>query len=603
VPTSQSLTAIARRTDGFPVPDSVDSHLIDELNVYVDDERLSAEAILRVLAHPDHTVLALLRRLRRYALTGLDLSATRQVPPIAHAIKDDDADELLPAFTAWSDSAGGREISSAGPLLWASWRLSQPLGEVLRRMRLLLPDGWSLSAPSLGDLSNHTCTYDEARLLSRNFTTDHEWIEGEVLPDHIMRFSDEVGRPLKEILAMCDRFTPLGVRVAHREAYQDDFDLVETVALRFAARPGGPLSPLELVVIAGRAGISTGAAYRRLARLEQLGMLVRPGVASSAELTPTRLHLNFIEQELRDYAQSFHAFYITSTPWADIVNVIISDRTPEADLRIAQSLIPFTVPLAALAWQDLVRIASDSEMTIRQAADAFRDIYPDAQMPHIPAECADLTVPWGAVVALCGWRRWPYRQCSPGTIIGSMLYSRQPLGGFLGQLDAFRSLGAPVPAFDEDIRHQLNQVKLDEYDLDMLTLSGRFIDRRYLDTITPLNLVQISGRLGWTLAEAHQRFARLVPIGLTIEYPQADLPEEIVMWYDLLALTTYFDGQEPVISGRIDQEFLEHAAEEIFDAAPGQIPEKAALLRERLRTYAPLFQFELEPPEEESDGL
>ncbi len=41
--------------------------------------------------------------------------------------------------------------------------------------------------------------------------------------------------------------------------------------------------------------------------------------------------------------------------------------------------------------------------------------------------------------------------------------------------------------------------------------------------------------------------------------------------------------------------YLERAAEEIFDVKPLEIPEKAALLRERLGIYAPLFQFELAP--------
>jgi hypothetical protein len=70
----------------------------------------------------------------------------------------------------------------------------------------------------------------------------------------------------------------------------------------------------------------------------------------------------------------------------------------------------------------------------------------------------------------------------------------------------------------------------------------------------------------------------------------------------LLALTTYFDGQEPVISGRIDQAYLEKAAEEIFDVSPEQIHEKAALLRERLKIYAPLFKFEFDTPEEAPVG-
>jgi hypothetical protein len=93
----------------------------------------------------------------------------------------------------------------------------------------------------------------------------------------------------------------------------------------------------------------------------------------------------------------------------------------------------------------------------------------------------------------------------------------------------------------------------------------------------------------------------LLLIGLTIEYSQTDLPDEIVYWYDLLALTTYFDGQLPAISGKIDWAYLEKAAEEIFDCAPEEVPAKAVFLRNRLRIYAPLFELEL--PEETTSAV
>ena len=73
-------------------------------------------------------------------------------------------------------------------------------------------------------------------------------------------------------------------------------------------------------------------------------------------------------------------------------------------------------------------------------------------------------------------------------------------------------------------------------------------------------------------------------------------------WYDLLALTTYFDGQAPTISGTINLAYLERAAVEIFDAKPADIREKVVLLCDRLRIYAPLFQFELDIAEEDPVG-
>lgn len=38
----------------------------------------------------------------------------------------------------------------------------------------------------------------------------------------------------------------------------------------------------------------------------------------------------------------------------------------------------------------------------------------------------------------------------------------------------------------------------------------------HLNAVTAIHLIQTAGRIGWTIAEAHQRFARLVPLGLTL---------------------------------------------------------------------------------------
>jgi Caspase domain len=605
VPTSQSLTAIAQRTDGFPVPDSVDSDLFDKLDAYDNDERPSAGRILGALAHADRPIIAQLRRLRRYAITGLDLSAARRVPPIAHAIKDDDAEWLLPAFAAWSNSAGRQGICSAGPLLWASWRLGQPLGEVVRRVRQLVPDGWSLPMPELGDLSTYTCTFDEARFLSHDFrSSGHWWVEGELPPAHLVRASDEVERSLIDILAMCDRFAPLGVSVANREAYPEHPDLVETLALRYVSAPGQLLTPLHLVLVAGRAGISVGAACVGLARLEQCGLLARPEVTGPGGFTPSRQDLNFMER-LRQYTRTRVTDKFMDNPWVIIADVLLGEEEAdaEAEQRTARNLSSFIAPTGMVNWHDIIGIAYGQEKTLVQVAEAIRAVYPDAQLPSISAKCANLKVPYAVFRALGNWGDRDVAASGPAGIVDIMKYSAQPLGDFLGQLDSFRLPGDTLPSFDESIKRELNQVKFDEYDLDILTRFDELGELTYLRTIKSLQLVQTAGRLGWTLAEAHRRFARLVPIGLTLEYLQVDLPDEIVYWYDLLALTTYFDGQEPVISGTIDQAYLEKAAEEVFDAPPEQIPEKAALLRKRLKIYAPLFQFELDTPEEDPVGL
>jgi Caspase domain len=610
-PVNYVFMPIAQRPDGFPIPDPADSNLIDDLEFYGSNGRLGAEKILQALAHPEHSVLTQLRRLRRYAITGIDLSETRRVPPIEQAIRDDmdrakdkDAKVLVAAFAAWSPSEGQCEIYSAGPLLWVSWQLAQPLGEVLRQIGLLVPDGWSLSMPELGALSNHVCSYDEARLTSSNLSHHgYHWVEGDLGPAHVVRASDEFGQSVNEILALCDKFASLGVSVSRREAYPTDLSLVETHALRFVPKLGRRLSPLELVLAAGRAGTSISAAYDGLARLERLEFLVRPAVAGPREYTPTYQDLRFIDRHLRShYSREAREYILTEIPWVYIVNIIYSNNTTEADQQTARRLSSFLPPTEAISWKNLVHTGYGEDRALTRVLEEYSEVYPDAQMPVIPAECAHLMVSWVVSRTLGGHHAWGGGKFGPAAIIDSMLYSRQPLGDFLGLLATFRPLGAPIPPFDESIRTELNKVQLDEYDLDMLDIYNELGESEYIQAVNPLALVQVAGRLGWTLAEAHQRFARLTPIGVTLEYPVVVLPDEIVYWYDLLALTTNFDGREPAISGTIDQSCLERAAEEIFDAPPEQIPEKAALLAKRLKIYAPLFEFDFDVHEERSIG-
>lgn len=239
------------------------------------------------------------------------------------------------------------------------------------------------------------------------------------------------------------------------------------------------------------------------------------------------------------------------------------------------------------------------QSTVAEASAALRAVYPDVRLPSVPADCEDLVVPWAVHDALLNSDEisWQLRSAEIGLIAWA---TRRPLGDFLATLDPFRRLGAPVPAYNEEARDTLNRIVLDEYDADILIdlpeedrADGQTAASA-AESVTALRLVQVAGRYGWTLAEAHQRFARLVPIGLRLDYPQLDLPDEIVRWEDLLVLTTYFDGQPPVITGTIDQAYLEHAAEEIFDATPAEIPAKADWLRQRLTIYAPLFSLELQ---------
>jgi hypothetical protein len=397
---------------------------------------------------------------------------------------------------------------------------------------------------------------------------------------------------------MCDELAGLGVRVARRDAYPEDLEVVEFYALHYADQPGQALTPLQIVVIAGRAGMSVGDAYVALARLEESGLIVRPDLKGDPGFTPGEAHLSLIDSELRgSYGRFVADRKLLRRPFLRIVSRIMGRAGYETKMA-ARDLVPLTVPETAVTAAELAELASLLDTSLGDAAKKLSEVYPAALLPQLDRGCSDLRVDYALHDALLTSNgddaEW---QLSPASIVGDALWLRAPLGDFLRELDQFRMLGAPVPAFDETILENLNHFELDEYDRTMLSDHDDLGDRRQVEAITPLALVRIAGRIGWSVANAHGRLARLVPIGVKLDYPaDVPLPGEVVYWYDLLALTMYFNGQEPAICGRIDWPYLERAAVEIFDCAIGEVPEKAAFLRDRLRRYAPLFQLEL--PEE-----
>lgn len=599
VPASQSLKAIARRSAGFPVPDPIDSSLLHNLNTFSSNARPSAGRILRSLADSDIAMGAQLRRLRRYAITGLDLSGTRHIPSISHAVKDEDDWALLPAFAAWMNENGQWKLTSPGPLLWASWQLDQPIGEVFRRLRNLLPNGQSLEMPELGDLATHTCSREDVRLFSRSNSVDsQQWVKVALSPAHLTWVSDDNRSSLSSIIAKCERFSPLGARIAMRDAYPEDLDHIETLALRYVSSPGEQLSPVHLMLIAGQAGTSVGSAHAGLERLERHGLLSLPLVTGPKDFTPGRQEIEFIQEKLLRSRWDEEPYRCVNSPWKAVTRILVDDDMLglEQRRRTAENISSFTAPIAAIDWSDFIGTAYGHEKKIAQIADDIRALYPKAKLPVISDKCADLKVTYATFSVLGNWGISDVDTYGTTWMAGILKDSGQGLGDFLSHIDPFRIPGDWLPVYDKSTQDELNKISFDDYDVDLLTTYDELGRWKPLKVIDALRYIQIAGRFGWTLAEAQTHFAKLAIIGITLDYPKTDFPEEIVYWYDLQALTTHFDGQAPVISGRIDQTYLERAAVEIFDVKPAEVSEKAALLRKRLQIYQPLFGFELDDP-------
>jgi hypothetical protein len=586
--------ALADNTSGFPVPDPIDSALFDRLNTSRNDEPPTADSILLALAHPDRTAADHLRRLRRYAITGLNLGALRRTPPIGFTFKEEDS-PLIRVFAACTYPGEPPREGVAGPLVKTSLELDQPLGEVLRRARGLIPSGWSMPEFDLGELAGYTCTSADATLLSRDTDGDAPWVDVELPPSHLVAVSDDLARPVEEVLALCDRLAPLGVKVASRDAYPEDLGTEETEALRQVFAPGQRLSLLQLALIAGQSGVAIGVAHRNLARLEQRGLIVRPELNDHAEFVPATRDIEFIDQILttREYRQS-RRMPLTENPWVWITAYAAQRSHLRGKFSSpARALIPYAVPSRAINLAELARIAYLLDCTLAEARTAVLEVYPTARVSLLVQECEEMEVPWEIYYALFGtqWRNkdteW---RVVPSNIIEGALDCRQRLGDYLELLDPFRNLDGPVPAYDEAIRAVLNEVELDEQDLDLLKVFDEMGDESYLRTVTALDLVQAAGRLGWTPTRAHQRLAALTPVGLKLDYPGSELPDEVVRWQDLLLLTHYMDGQAPALTGRVDQSHIDKVAVETGESVDW--------LRERIALYAPMFQLVL--PEDDS---
>jgi hypothetical protein len=589
--------ALTDNTSGFPVPDPIDAALFDRLNTSRNDEPPTTDSILLALAHPDRTAVSQLRRLRRYAITGLNLGALRRTPPIGFAFKKEDS-PLIRVFAACASPGEPPCEGVAGPLVKTSLELDQPLGEVLRRAHDLIPSGWSMPEFDLSELAGYTCTSADATLLSRDIDGDAPWFDGELTPAHLVAVSDDLARPVEEVLDLCDRLAPLGVKVASRDAYPEELGTEETEALRQVFVPGLQLSLLQLALIAGQAGVTVGTAHRNLERLEQCGLIVRPELNDHTEFVPTIRDIEFIDQVLttRGHWRS-HRWSLMEDPWVWIT----AYSAQRSHLRgkyssSARALIPYTIPSRAVTLAELARIAYLLDCTLAEARAAVLEVYPAVKVSPLAQECEEIEVPWEIYYALLG-SRWidkdTHWHLDPCDIIEGALDCRQRLGDYLTLLDPFRNLDAPVPAYDEAIRAVLNEAELDEHDLDLLKVFDEMGDESYLRTVTALDLVQAAGRLGWTPARAHQRLTTLTSIGLKLDYPGSELPDEVVRWQDLLLLTHYIDGQAPALAGCVDQAHIGKLAVETG--------EPANWLRERLALYAPLFQLVL-PEDDDHAG-
>ncbi|MDW5322522.1 caspase family protein [Plantactinospora sp. KLBMP9567] len=604
-------------TDGLPTVEPFDADMLESLyrGNYRDPARYgrpTADTLLELAAHEEHRGTERLRRLRRFAIVGLDLSAARVIPPLARTFEPDDQ-VLVLALAAWAPPGEPPRSAVGGWLGRVSTGLHIPLDEVLRRAGQLVPPGWSPPAGDLAALRDHVFNQAELNLFSQDLDGGPPWIGPSVSPAHVLRASSNLGRPVDQVLALFDKFAPLGYTVAGRDRYPDELTTLEREALRHVHTVGQRLTPLHLLVLSARTGTSTGQIHRDLTRLAGTGLLRLPDMNAYPDFTPTDAERAFAVDDLQWY-DPVTASYTLHTGWQAlraIAREIGSRDFAGFDERLARfrRLLDIVDPGGPVTVPHLVDLAYYLDCGIGAVTEYLRTLLPDTiDLSQLPTEALTSVATchhWEERLALIGpWHRTsepdaePSWQLGAGDIVVAASSARQSVGEFLDDLEPYRALGAPLPELDKATLAAFRDLVPDRYDRALLTRIDQHGQEFYRDTVDALELIQVAGRFGWTVAYAHQRLARFVPLGVTLDYPVDACPDDLVHWQDLLVVTRYLDGQAPALCGTVGPAHVAAAADEVGEST-GQV-------RARLRRYAALLGFQVDEPgtrdEEEVQG-
>ena len=602
-----------RRLDGLPVVRPLDASILDRLYELSNGRNPSqfghpsVDDLLKASIDDEEPPVRRLSRLRRYAITGLDLSAMREVPPVRHVFREEDGPLtvgvenpwLLSAVAAWAPPGSPPRRAVGGWLGEASARLQIALGEVLRRAAELVPADWvGPRLEDLGDLRDQVFTWNDVAVFSRQLNSAAPWIPPVVPPAHIVRLSSKLGGAVGNVLALFDRFAPLGYEVAGRKNYPADFADIEREALRYAVHLNYQLTPLHLMLIASRLEKPVLGVRAKLERLVASGFVRLPLEDDFVGVTPTNDERIVLNEALMNYDWRF-GMPMPVFGWAAVsllIRRVGSRELAGFDERLSRHrrLLDLVDVRRPVTMPEIIDIAYWLDYTIAQAIDYYSMLYPSsADLSALPA-CAMsskaachrheerealITLP----DAINHGRHDVTWELAAGDIVRGAAMSRQSVTAYLDTFELFRALGAPLPRLSEDDRELLGDRTADRFDVAMLRQFDEYGKATTLREVRPFWLVQVAGRFGWTLAEAYRRMARLRPLGLIFNCRADDCPEEIVHWQDLLAVTVYLDGQEPVLSGVVSAEHL--------TAAAADLAEPVDVVRARLRRYARLLGF------------
>ncbi|MGI5422175.1 HD domain-containing protein [Actinomadura luteofluorescens] len=602
---NQGNLPVPQSLDGFPAVEPGDAHFLR--GVYTDGSygamallgRPPTEVLLRIKCPKSEVPPSNLHRLRRFAIAGLDVSCLRSVPLPERSLDEEEV-PLQWALAAWGGSGDGYEPRClGGSLARVSAHLNIPLGELLQRVNSLIPGAVDELNRDLETLREHVFTDLEVKLFSADLDGQAPWIRRLVTPAHIAKASSTLDLPVSTILEMFDRFGPLGYEVAGRDRYPADLTSIEVDALQALTEVDQILTPIEFFAMAVRLEKPVHELAHELARVAAAGFFELPDLSGVPGGPATEVEAELISRigvRLRIEGRSRFG------QWAVVKEVLErvglkSHSGYERHLSELQRCIRLAALRRPVTIPELIHLAHELRCDLRVAIDHYAEVFSDsADLSLVTSRVRYSDIRdqrYMDVTALIGdyfdlqtdqgpieWKLGPWR------ILYACAVSRLSVQEFLERLGEYREIGAPVPELSGSVMASYRDFIPDSHDLAMTSVVDDHGDSLPLERVDALHLVKTAGRFGWTLAYAHERFARIEPLGLVLDYPKDACVDELVHWQDLLVITDFLDGQPPVVSGVVGPD---HIA-----AAAGDVEESEEQVVGRLRKYQPLFGYRLE---------
>lgn len=513
------------------------------------------------------TVPDLLFHLRSFALAGEDLRNLRYV---------DVGDEPILVRAALLKGQLQDRIFEAAN------ELGRGLGDIVDLFRpLAVRHGIEL--PPVDPAYRHMVpTKTDLRLLSRELNGQRPWLLKSFSLTRIRYVSNSLRLPVEDVLARLDRLAGAGLSVPRVAAIPRDEIVAQhhEAVVRIVEKIVERLDPFELTPLAHTMGVSERDALAAVVRAaESFGLTldlssVRPLPESVPSDKDVSLSTRFV-----------HDLYPAAL--ADVLierheNLVEYSRD-EAVALYRRNAHMFDLPPVVMGAH-LAQVAAGLRSSVGHALDRMGELFDGwldlSEVTGLPDDVLVQRPDEGRRAALLtDGTRAEWKPLTAEALAKLAHNERRSIGDLLESLAPYRHLGADIPTVTGD----LAAYRPDEYDEIGL---GIAMPADEPGPVTPLRLLRVAGRFGWTVRHAHGRLARFAPFGLELTVAPEACPDTIVHWADLIVVTPHLDGYDPALTGRVTTDQIQRAAD--------AVRETPARTRDRLAHHAALFGYDLE---------